>query len=381
MLMDGTVTCGLSRLIPLLQLQPWFSRAASWLPYSVFPLVPSPLPSPGFSCSEECFGSKPTRRIRPGVRAGFCDGWRDSGPFPEGEHRFYVENISNQTWKSSVPYLKLLTTAQMQDICSFQDLEGSAFFPIPLGQKSLKPIKSFTVIWAPYFLKPGDLAFKGKVWSYLLLIWLWWLHQIRFIYKENNAINVLAAQVFMKTSQILLSSPIKCNSVNLTEPNPYLRTCNPPKLNLWSWWKRFRGFFCVWKGHRDAVLSNPQSLSAWQGAHTPLTRAVPGIYVSEEISPPGTFSGIPRLKGLQGKTNLMSWHREKGCTWGAGPKVVQGTSNERVLRTTVSMAHSKCQICQDLSRSRGYPSRISRCLNISNKCKKPKEIFLKLRPS
>lgn len=247
MLMDGTVTCGLSRLIPLLQLQPWFSRAASWLPYSVFPLVPSP----GFSCSEECFGSKPTRRIRPGVRAGFRDGWRDSGPFPEEEHRFYVENISNQTWKSSVPYLKLLTTAQMQDICSLQDLEGSTFFPIPLGQKSLKPIKSFTVIWAPYFLKPGDLEFKGKVWSYLLLIWLRWLHQIRFIYKENNAINVLAAQIFMKTSQILLSSPIKCNSVNLTEPNPYLRTCNPPKLNLWSWWKRFRGvFLCVKRTQR-----------------------------------------------------------------------------------------------------------------------------------
>lgn len=117
------------------------------------------------------------------------------------------------------------------------------FFPIPLGQKSLKPIKSFTVIWAPYFLKPGDLEFKGKVWSYLFFIWLWWLHQIRFIYKENNAINVPAARVFMKTSQILWSSPIKCNSVNLSEPNPYLRTCNAPKLNLWSWWKGFRGFF------------------------------------------------------------------------------------------------------------------------------------------
>lgn len=188
-----------------------------------------------------------------------------------------MENISNQTCKSSVPYLKLLTTAQIQDICSFQDPGGSTFFPIPLGQKSLKPIKSFTVIWAPYFLKTGDLEFKGKVWSYLFFIWLWWLHQIRFIYKENNAINVLAAQVFMKTSQILLRSPIKCNSVNLSEPNPYLRTCNAPKLNLWSWWKGFRSFFCVWKGHRDSVLSNPQSLSAWQGAHMPLARAVPAF--------------------------------------------------------------------------------------------------------
>lgn len=77
------------------------------------------------------------------------------------------------------------------------------------------------------------------------------------------------------------------------------------------------------------------------------------------------LSGIPQLKGLQEKSKLAV------LTGGARetrerlvPKLCKASSNEDVLRTTVSMAHPECQI---YSVQRDQPSRISRFLNFSSR--------------
>lgn len=108
------------------------------------PPVSSPLPSPAFSCLEECFGSKPTRRIRAGIRAGFHVCWRHSNPFSwrrvqlvGGKH----QQSSSQTRISSVPYLKLLTTAQIQPSAPSRILKDPHFLPSHLGRNLWSPLK------------------------------------------------------------------------------------------------------------------------------------------------------------------------------------------------------------------------------------------------
>lgn len=115
----------------------------------LFNLLPvsSPLPSPAFSCLEECFGSKPTkptRRIRAGIKAGFHVCWRHSNPFfwrrvqlVCGKH----QQSRNQTRISSVPYLKLLTTAQIHLSAPSRILKDPHFLPSHLGRNLWSPLK------------------------------------------------------------------------------------------------------------------------------------------------------------------------------------------------------------------------------------------------
>lgn len=79
------------------------------------------------------------------------------------------------------------------------------------------------------------------------------------------------------------------------------------------------------------------------------------------------LSGIPQLKGLQAKANLLSWQGDKGDVWKAGPQAVQGMQQR--ARAEGHIVHGSPRVPElagSHSLQRDQPRRISRCLNISS---------------